>query len=514
MASPPQLPAATTGVPSTTKRTTTTTTTRRTILSSTPLPLTTTAARRIITSEVLPSSSSSSSSWKRFKLHFVLLTSLLGMAVWHSIIQSGGASLTSTAVIHSSAEIKVEIVDHEDHGDTRGGRNSQASQPAGRPQKPPDATQASSSVLEEAPINEAITTTIAATSTTSDRPGDNNNNETTTSASQFNALELSIARGTAQVRHPIVNDTTTTNIPRIIWMFWDTGWPAKNHPGANMNRRSWELANPSFTVHALDGPTAERFTNRSLHVPDEHWQKLHVQAKSDVYRTLLLYQYGGIWADCNVFCNRPISQDWVDLKNAADVISFRRIDNLSEQVKKNIQPWITSWFLAAPPASYTMTQVMRVISNPNEHYRFRAQYFWWHHIVAQIANADPRVKDVIASYNPPGTCSGPEWTRQATVLKRCANKIMPPIIYTTEQCCPDIGGRPHIILNSDTTASQGNATMTTDSVPQQQQQELIKDLCSQWNCTVQAENLRLGNAIRKVWGMDRIRTLNADFFDP
>jgi hypothetical protein len=123
----------------------------------------------------------------------------------------------------------------------------------------------------------------------------NSNNETTTTTTTTGSALLAalepFSRGTAQVRHPVIIDTTatTTNIPKIIWMFWDTGWPA--NPGSNMNRRSWELANPTFTVHALDGPTAERLTNRSLHVPDERWQILAVQARSDIYRTLLLQNF-------------------------------------------------------------------------------------------------------------------------------------------------------------------------------------------------------------------------------
>jgi hypothetical protein len=171
-------------------------------------------------------------------------------------------------------------------------------------------------------------------------------------------------------------------------------------------------------------------------------------------------------------------------------------------VARGIKPWITSWFLAAPPGSYTITKVFtNVISDPDEHYRFRAQYFWWHHIVAQIANTDNHVNDVIQNYTHPWTCSGKDWTRQATALKRCGTKNMPPFIYTTEQCCPAIGGRPHIIMSD-------HANNMTDIVKQQE----LMELCSQWNCTVQAENMIHGNAMRKLWGSERLRTLNDDYF--
>jgi hypothetical protein len=508
---------------------------------------------------ISPSSSSSSSSGKQQgcqnRLHYIMLTFLVCLAAWQSLLQSSRSSASAmehlfvfssssysspsspTSTIVSSERSIIEHENVDDAGDTsnkiRGdgaaissqtaqSSKSKQQQPQSEPQKQP--SQQQPDVPQQEPLDEAKKELVQSHQNlevppTLARPSVDDKIKNSTL--QLAAPEPAISPpGTALVRHPVIVDTTVTEIPKIIWMFWETGWPAKLSPYANMNRRSWELANPTFTVHALDGPTAERLTNRSLHVPDERWQVLHVQARSDIYRTLLLQKYGGIWADCNVFCNRPV-QFWLDM-NSTDLVSFRREDNLSEQVKKGIKPWITSWFLATPPGSYTISKVMKVISDPAEHYRFRAQYFWWHHMVAQIANTDPRVNGVIQNFTPPGTCGGKNWTSQATVLKRCANKgLIPAIVFTTEQCCPAIGGRPHIIMTSDDATTitmqqlnNSNANMTAATMMDEIKQQQLAELCAKWNCTVQAENMVHGDAIRKFWGMERIRTLITDYLGP
>jgi len=165
-----------------------------------------------------------------------------------------------------------------------------------------------------------------------------------------------------------------TKIPKQIFMFWDTGFQNKTKPEAQLAIRSFEFLNPSWNLYALNTSEAERLTDRSSYIPDSVWDKLKVQAKSDVYRTLLLYRHGGVWADASVYCNMPLDS-WIDL-DADDLFSFRRFDNMEAQNRTGKYPWITSWFLAAPKEAPILQKLVDVISNSSQAYRFTSRYFW------------------------------------------------------------------------------------------------------------------------------------------
>lgn len=106
--------------------------------------------------------------------------------------------------------------------------------------------------------------------------------------------------------------------------------------------------NPTFSVKVLNITEIEEMTDRGRYLPDKLFDTLIIQAKSDIFRTLLLYKHGGIWVDTSTQSSIPLL-DWLDM-NSADMQSFKR-GNIEQQEKNNISPWITSWFLAAPKHS-------------------------------------------------------------------------------------------------------------------------------------------------------------------
>lgn len=229
--------------------------------------------------------------------------------------------------------------------------------------------------------------------------------------------------GTRENRGGDVGSREITGIPRTVYMFWENGWHRAKRE-AVLSYLTWRDMNPGFRVMPLNGSQMELLSNRKMYIPDNVWQNTTVQGRSDVYRTLMVYKYGGIWADASLFCNVPV-EEWLDL-SADDLISFVRRNNLRQQSLYQIDPWITSWFLAAPKKSYVISKIFHVITDPKEFYRFSrrnahaAEYFWWHKIVSDIASTDDHVRHRIThdfDYSDPNQCSGKNWTAYAKVLK-------------------------------------------------------------------------------------------------
>ena len=275
-------------------------------------------------------------------------------------------------------------------------------------------------------------------------------------------------RETRETTYPPVS------IPKRIYMFWDKGWDAA--PGtAQLARQSWQLLNPSFEILALNYTEMETLTERKQYIPNHVWRKTKIQAQSDIYRTLLLYKYGGVWVDASLVAAIPLT-DWLDF-SSTDLISFVRTDNEGRAEKMRITPWITSWFLAAPKESHIISGIFDVITNSTEMYRFTKEYFWWHRIVSELAIRDKRVADVIWHFRSgdPMHCKTGKYHLDAPVFKRCANKKMVHIVETTRRCCG-------MNITSDPTAPN------------------VSSLCEVWSCDHLGRNFRLLPKMKSVYG--------------
>jgi hypothetical protein len=218
-----------------------------------------------------------------------------------------------------------------------------------------------------------------------------------------------------------------STIPPNIYMYWDTGWHTASRE-AKLSYFTMRDMNPGFRIFPFNRTQMDTLTERSKYIPDEVWRNTTVQARSDVYRTFVIYKFGGIWADASLMCNAPLVS-WLDF-HATDLFTFRR-SNLKEQMRFKIQPWITSWFLAAPKKSYFMEQIFNVITSPNEFHRFTERkgtdaqsgrkYFWWHAIVSDIAQKDKYILDRINNEfwgdGPPHCSSKVDWMKEAKVVK-------------------------------------------------------------------------------------------------
>ena len=134
-------------------------------------------------------------------------------------------------------------------------------------------------------------------------------------------------------------DDYKNGIPKVIYIFWEQGWDHNQTSAiSRLAFRTWKVLNPDFRVVALDRKMAEAMTNRSAYINDFVWNQSAVQARSDVYRTLLLYHYGGVWVDASLYCIKPLSV-WLDLQQQ-DLFAFLRRGIRPNLLKsRQLYPW-------------------------------------------------------------------------------------------------------------------------------------------------------------------------------
>lgn len=117
-------------------------------------------------------------------------------------------------------------------------------------------------------------------------------------------------------------------------MYWHSG--IENAPLlARICIESWRRKNPGWTVRVLDDAKLGNWVD--MKDVRELNPRITIQAFSDVLRWRLLAQYGGVWADATLYCNRPLD-DWLpkELRNSA-IFMFR----------SNGVDLMFSWFIAS-----------------------------------------------------------------------------------------------------------------------------------------------------------------------
>jgi Capsular polysaccharide synthesis protein len=325
----------------------------------------------------------------------------------------------------------------------------------------------------------------------------------------------------------ITNTITHSNnntIPRNIYMFWSSGCPASDRVEVQLVRKSWEYFNSpdNYTVHCLDFAQAEFLTDRRRYVPDSIFDHMKVQARSDVYRTLILYRHGGIWVDASLFCNMPLDH-WLDLQQT-DLISFFRTDKLNMQKQLDIQPWVTSWFLAAPKESYILSQVVNILSNAteqamriidvNKNNNKMREYFWWHRIVSDLARRDAyimnRIQTKFVSADPMH-CRQEGYEQMAPVLKKCGSNKMYSTFATAHVCCTQTTTRAAGQNSNVTSAVVGKLfgkqqvsemAQATANLTQKQPMTTAEwnVFCADWNCTMHSRNMHRIDDFKALYG--------------
>ena len=105
--------------------------------------------------------------------------------------------------------------------------------------------------------------------------------------------------------------------------------------------------NPKWDVMALDEDSVRDHCPEKP-VDDQIWQSLGRAHQSDLLRTQLLIEHGGVWMDPTVYCVRPLD-DWLPQQMAGGVFVFQ---------KPGRDRLISNWFIAAEPNNLLLRKLI------------------------------------------------------------------------------------------------------------------------------------------------------------
>jgi len=169
---------------------------------------------------------------------------------------------------------------------------------------------------------------------------------------------------TTNLPYDAFRTSPSTPVKKTIWSCWFQGREAAPF----LVKRcfaSWERENPGWDFRCLDAVSVERYVNLK-EIIDLQEQSVTAASLSDIARVLLLHQFGGIWVDATLFCNRPLD-DWLPSAMTEGFFAFAApaLDRL-----------LASWFLSAVPNHYLISQWCRRTIEYWSNRLKSENYFW------------------------------------------------------------------------------------------------------------------------------------------
>ena len=169
---------------------------------------------------------------------------------------------------------------------------------------------------------------------------------------------------------------------KTIWICWFQGWD-KCPPLSRYCLDSWKHYNPDWEVIELDDSNYRDYVDIDSILPGVATNKT---AFSDILRMFILKEYGGVWADATLFCNKPLDE-WIT--GETEFFVFSRPD-----IK------LASWFIYAQKDEYVITQwYNKVIAYWKERSsgkdRLNNLYTWVHRLFAESYEEDPKFAEII-----------------------------------------------------------------------------------------------------------------------
>lgn len=152
-------------------------------------------------------------------------------------------------------------------------------------------------------------------------------------------------------------------IPKIVWMLWLQGFE-NAPPLVQTCVKSWERNNPSWSIRLITEDNV-----RDHLVPEfcDELLAMEVPFKklANIIRLALIERHGGVWADADCFCTRPLDS-WIHDAARFGFFAFRFIESdawlLDDKIPYH-QRWLArnndrvmaNWFLAGAPANQITT---------------------------------------------------------------------------------------------------------------------------------------------------------------
>ena len=169
-------------------------------------------------------------------------------------------------------------------------------------------------------------------------------------------------------------------LPKVIYMFWDKGFD--NAP--NIVKEcllSWEHYNPNWEIITLDKKNIYNYLSKEL--LDNILKKKLIQHQADIIRVNLLNEYGGVWVDSTIFCNKPLDS-WIHDYMDSGFFCFKY------SLASGLSPYrLGNWFLASEKKNYIIDTFSKKY---NEHWKNRESdnYFGFHNLFDKLCKTNKK----------------------------------------------------------------------------------------------------------------------------
>ncbi|PSN72313.1 alpha-1,6-mannosyltransferase Och1 [Corynespora cassiicola Philippines] len=218
----------------------------------------------------------------------------------------------------------------------------------------------------------------------------------------------------------------STVIPRKIWQTWKTG-PLAFEQRDSDAAKTWPAKNPSYRYEVLTDDNANQYVEwhygvHGFNRPDivDLYHQLNITIiKADLLRYLVMYAEGGVYADIDVECLRPIDRFIPERydEHQVDMIIGVEIDEpafASHPVLGSKCKSFCQWTFAAKPRLPVM---MRLIENIQE---------WLHELSRQKGVAIPQLE---LDFNEVISGTGPSAFTDAVLEQMTAQNHGKPVTW-------------------------------------------------------------------------------------
>ena len=205
---------------------------------------------------------------------------------------------------------------------------------------------------------------------------------------------------------------------KTIWTCWFQGRESAP-PLVQKCFGSWERNNPGWAFRCLDASSVERYVSLNEYI-DLDRQSLTAASLSDIVRILLLREFGGVWVDATLFCNRSLDE-WLPGVMEDGFFAFT--------APAPDRP-LSSWFLSAASDNYLVSLwCQRTIEYWSKRRR-SDDYFWFHRLFREMCEAD-HLAAKAWSRVPRVSADGPHALQFGRRMYRPKDEVLESIDWTT-----------------------------------------------------------------------------------
>lgn len=181
---------------------------------------------------------------------------------------------------------------------------------------------------------------------------------------------------------PLKKHNIGTTIPKIIWICWLQGY--ENAPDiVKVCRKSVEYWAKDFEIRIVTAENMLKWVTLPNHIINKYLSnKMSFTHLSDVLRTCLLVEHGGIWMDATVLLTGPIPKYITD-----EPLFF-----FQKSILASIPHFGSNWFLASVPNHPILIRQKELLSAYWERELVLKDYFIYHVFLYLLLNRNIEAK--------------------------------------------------------------------------------------------------------------------------